>query len=993
MLSWVVNARAASGTWNVDASGNWSTAGNWTPVAVPGIAAGDTVGLTFNITAARTVTVDTTSRTMGTLKIGDSGSSYFAYTLTNSGGAGLTFNNSGNGANLVQTNTTAADVIALPMTLADNLTVTNNSTLTLSGAIGGTGNITKTGAGTLTLSGANTQSGDTTVSTGNLTVSGGTFGSTSGTITVGNGAGVAGFAVTAGTVTANTLNVGTIANSTGSTNSVTGSASATFANVNLGSAANTAGSMTIDTSGSVALGAFIDNRDYAAVGPGTANGLIINQGTVTADSVIIQNFASGANMNVNGGSFTIGNSSSTGAFLIGNANSGRGGFLSMSGGSLTYLGTDGLLMATVAGTRAAAIITGGTATLTGITLNQVNVAGMTNWLTVSNGATLYLGNVGLVINQPGATVYAEWGTATVGASADWSSTAPIALIGATTINAADASSVAHNISLSGILSGSGSLTKTGAGQLTLSGANTYAGNTTISGGTLKLGAGNVLPNASALVLNGGTFSNSGHSDTAGALTVQASSTISLGVATTADLTFASGSYTAGTLTISNWTGTAGQSGTGDQIIITATPSATFLTNITFAGYQTGAIRLGTGEIVPSGMLPVNLAITSVNGGFNPTYGTAFSVVVQAQDVNGNAANVLANTVVTLSVNTGTGTLGGTLTGTITAGNSSVTISSVTYSKAESGIVLTATRTSGDSLAAGNSSAFSMNSNLSWYNSGWSYRIAITINHATVAGPLTNFPVLINLTSSSLSQYAQTGGNDLLFTAGDGTNKLAHEIESYTSASGALVAWVNVPLLSSTADTNIYLYYGNPAAASQQNAGGVWDTNFQGVWHLNNSFADSTTNSQNGVNTGTTNALGEISNGRGFNGAAHITVSGLMGSPSNVTLSAWANLISTAANGAEIISLGNCIFVGQLNTSAFGGFYNGSSWASTLSSTNLAGTGWRYVAYAFDNVGHFQGLYLDGVQIASSTLTNSISYAGQGTNTIIGAQQFFRLQSN
>ena len=115
----------------------------------------------------------------------------------------------------------------------------------------------------------------------------------------------------------------------------------------------------------------------------------------------------------------------------------------------------------------------------------------------------------------------------------------------------------------------------------------------------------------------------------------------------------------------------------------------------------------------------------------------------------------------------------------------------------------------------------MNSNLSWYNSGWGYRIAITINHATVAGPLTNFPVLIVLTSSSLSQFAQTSGNDILFTAGDGTNQLAHEIESYTSASGALVAWVNVPLLSSTADTNIYLYYGNPAAANQQNAGGVW----------------------------------------------------------------------------------------------------------------------------------------------------------------------------
>ncbi|MDR3742687.1 MAG: hypothetical protein P4L40_27035, partial [Terracidiphilus sp.] len=103
-----------------------------------------------------------------------------------------------------------------------------------------------------------------------------------------------------------------------------------------------------------------------------------------------------------------------------------------------------------------------------------------------------------------------------------------------------------------------------------------------------------------------------------------------------------------------------------------------------------------------------LAITSVNGGSNPTAGTAFSVVVQAQDSNGNAANVVANTSVTLSLNSGTGTLGGTLSGTITSGTNSVTISGVTYTKAQSGVILTATRTSGDSLAAGNSAPFTVN---------------------------------------------------------------------------------------------------------------------------------------------------------------------------------------------------------------------------------------------------------------------------------------------
>jgi autotransporter-associated beta strand protein len=171
LLSGALSSRAASGNWNVNADGNWSTAANWSPAVVPGTAAGDVVGLTYNITAARTVTIDTTSRTVGTLGIGDSGSPFYAYTLAASGGAGLTFNNSGSTANLVQTTTTAADSISAPLTLAADLSISNSSTLTLSGIIGDGGagkGITKTGAGTLTLSGANTYSGGTTISNGAL---------------------------------------------------------------------------------------------------------------------------------------------------------------------------------------------------------------------------------------------------------------------------------------------------------------------------------------------------------------------------------------------------------------------------------------------------------------------------------------------------------------------------------------------------------------------------------------------------------------------------------------------------------------------------------------------------------------------------------------------------------------------------------------------------------------------------------------------------------
>ena len=59
-----------------------------------------------------------------------------------------------------------------------------------------------------------------------------------------------------------------------------------------------------------------------------------------------------------------------------------------------------------------------------------------------------------------------------------------------------------------------------------------------------------------------------------------------------------------------------------------------------------------------------------------------------------------------------------------------------------------------------------------------------------------------------------------------------------------MAWVRVPSLSSAADTQIYAYYGNVAAANQQNVAGVWDANTMAVYHLGEAaspYADSSSN--------------------------------------------------------------------------------------------------------------------------------------------------------
>lgn len=121
----------------------------------------------------------------------------------------------------------------------------------------------------------------------------------------------------------------------------------------------------------------------------------------------------------------------------------------------------------------------------------------------------------------------------------------------------------------------------------------------------------------------------------------------------------------------------------------------------------------------------------------------------------------------------------------------------------------------------------------WCDAQWGYRKQIVVNHDKVAADLTDFPVLINLSSDAdLASHARSDGNDILFTGADGIAKLSHEIEKFDKATGALLADVKIPHLSATNDTILYMYYGNSKAAANRDKENVWDSNFKMVQHLN-----------------------------------------------------------------------------------------------------------------------------------------------------------------
>lgn len=144
----------------------------------------------------------------------------------------------------------------------------------------------------------------------------------------------------------------------------------------------------------------------------------------------------------------------------------------------------------------------------------------------------------------------------------------------------------------------------------------------------------------------------------------------------------------------------------------------------------------------------------------------------------------------------------------------------------------------------------------WYSGSWSKRKKITIDHTKVSGSadLTDFTVLISLTDTNLRDLAQPDGDDILFTSADGTTKLSHELELYQSATGQLVAWVKVPTLSVSADTILYLYYGNSTVSNQESVAASWDSNYAGVYHfaeVPQNGVQTQLNSENNTNQGQT----------------------------------------------------------------------------------------------------------------------------------------------
>jgi biopolymer transport protein ExbB len=214
--------------------------------------------------------------------------------------------------------------------------------------------------------------------------------------------------------------------------------------------------------------------------------------------------------------------------------------------------------------------------------------------------------------------------------------------------------------------------------------------------------------------------------------------------------------------------------------------------------------------------------------------------------------------------------------------------------------------------------------------------SLTLDH-TQAGTVnsTNFPLLF-LGNASLATVANGGhvtsssGFDIIFCTTPTSHSaclaslLPFERVAWSATTGLGEFWIQVPTLSVSANTVIYVYYGDSAITTdQQNVTGTWDSNFAAVYHfgagVSVTLTDSTSNANNCTNNSTTAVAGALTAGAAsFSGSSQYiscgtpsslnitsayTIEAITNRPSNPSIGTFPRIVSklgTTTQGWEAL---------------------------------------------------------------------------------------------
>ena len=685
-------AAAQDATWNLNGTGDFNTAANWTPATVP-------TGTAFFGTSNQTNVSVAAFTTIGgwTFNAGASN-----YTFTIGGGILLGFNGAGiviNGGSATITNnafmafgngsTAGSATITNNGTInvgngstAGSATITNNGSLNFfGGSTAGSATITNNGIAILTFEDTSTASSASIINNATLQFLD-TSTASSATITNNNtvrfnGSSTAGSASITNSATlqfldTSTAGSATITNSPGGivqffNGSTAGNASINAGNTVAFSDTSTAGSATITTNGGGALlffdsstagSATITNNSGAIVQ--FFNGSTAGTATITNNNLLtfVDTSTGGTARFINGAGGTIDLSLLTSADITAGSIEG-GGTISLGSKNLQVGGNNlSTIFSGVLQDGGVGGGVGGSLTKTGngtLTLTGVN--------TYTGGTTINAGTLAVSAdnNLGGAGGGLAFGGGALQFLSGFTSNRTVALnAGGGTFD-----TNGNTATLGGTISGPGGLTKVGIGTLTLTGSSSYAGATSINGGTLAGGAANAFSAASATTVNtGGALDLGGFAQTINTINL-AGGTIQNGTLTGAiGSTGGTISGIGGTATVTTTSGTTTVLGSNGYTGATTVNGSTLIVNGSIAN---SALTVNSGGTLGGSGIVGN---TTINGGTLAPGNSIGTLTVQGNLVLTAAAAYIVEVSPSLADRTnvtGTATLGGTVQAVFGAG--------------------------------------------------------------------------------------------------------------------------------------------------------------------------------------------------------------------------------------------------------------------------------------------------------------------------------------
>lgn len=263
--------------------------------------------------------------------------------------------------------------------------------------------------------------------------------------------------------------------------------------------------------------------------------------------------------------------------------------------------------------------------------------------------------------------------------------------------------------------------------------------------------------------------------------------------------------------------------------------------------------------------------------------------------------------------------------------------------------------------------------MAWYDNDWSNRFKVTIDNTKVSADLTDYTVYLELADIGAGHgfwgNVNSDGSDIRITKSDETTEVPREIvnidttgktgEVYFKASGTL---------SSTADTDFWVYYGNagasePAADSTYGSENVW-TDYLAVWHLD-SVNDSTASGLNGT---LTNSATIDTSDRAFGS----------GDSLNVTAGASDSRMTFTSQNLTDFTIHSWIKRGSTGSSHIGVFgdtdymwwryYSSTAWRIVWNNSGdkYSGVYWsavqgQWINYVWTRSGSTNTMYVDGSQ--------------------------------